>query len=66
MRDLLSNADWQARVAEALPPEIAEEIPLDLFGLITGLPADTTQIPWDGPTSGSSSIRRMPRAMRPC
>ncbi len=49
MRDLLSNADWQARVAEGLPPEIAEEVPLDLFGLITGLPAGTAQIPWDGP-----------------
>jgi glyoxylase-like metal-dependent hydrolase (beta-lactamase superfamily II) len=49
MRDLLSNADWKARVAQGLPPEIAEEIPLDLFGLITGLPAETAQIPWDGP-----------------
>ena len=49
MRDLLSNADWKARIAEGLPPEIAEEIPLDLFGLITGLPAETAQIPWDGP-----------------
>src|SRR5918998_5284013 len=49
MRDLLSNADWKAGVAEGLPPEIAEEIPLDLFGLITGLPAETAQIPWDGP-----------------
>jgi glyoxylase-like metal-dependent hydrolase (beta-lactamase superfamily II) len=50
MRDLLSNADWKARVAEVLPPEFAEEIPLDdLFGLITGLPAETAQIPWDGP-----------------
>jgi glyoxylase-like metal-dependent hydrolase (beta-lactamase superfamily II) len=49
MRDLLSNADWKARVAEGLPPEIAEQVPLDLFGLITGLPAETAQIPWDGP-----------------
>jgi glyoxylase-like metal-dependent hydrolase (beta-lactamase superfamily II) len=49
MRDLLANADWQASVADALPPEIADEIPLDLFGRITGLPAETTQIPWDGP-----------------
>jgi glyoxylase-like metal-dependent hydrolase (beta-lactamase superfamily II) len=49
MRDLRSNADWKARAAEGLPPEIAEETPLDLFGLITGLPADTAQIPWDGP-----------------
>ena len=49
MRDLLSNADWKARAAEGLPPEIAEETPLDLFGLITGLPAGTERIPWDGP-----------------
>ena len=49
MRDLRSNADWKARVAEGLPEEIAEDIPLDPFGLITGLPAETEQIPWDGP-----------------
>ena len=49
LRDLLSDADWKSRVAEGLPPEIADEIPLDLFGLITGLPAGTAQIPWDGP-----------------
>jgi glyoxylase-like metal-dependent hydrolase (beta-lactamase superfamily II) len=49
MRDLRSEADWKARVAEGLPPEIAEEVPLDLFGLITALPAGTTRIPWDGP-----------------
>lgn len=48
-RDLRSDADWKLRVAEALPPEIAEEVPLDLFGLITGLPPETAQIPWDGP-----------------
>jgi glyoxylase-like metal-dependent hydrolase (beta-lactamase superfamily II) len=47
--DKLSDADWKARVAEGLPPEIAEEVPLDLFGRITGLPAETAQIPWDGP-----------------
>ena len=49
MRDLRSDANWKARVAEGLPPEIAEEIPLDPFGLITGLPAGTAEIPWDGP-----------------
>jgi glyoxylase-like metal-dependent hydrolase (beta-lactamase superfamily II) len=49
IRDLLSDADWKARVAEMLPPDIAEEIPLDLLGLITGLPAGTARIPWDGP-----------------
>lgn len=49
LRDLLSDAGWKARVAEGLPPEFAEEIPLDLFGLITGLPPGTARIPWDGP-----------------
>jgi glyoxylase-like metal-dependent hydrolase (beta-lactamase superfamily II) len=28
---------------------IPEQVPLDLLGLITGLPAGTAQIPWDGP-----------------
>jgi glyoxylase-like metal-dependent hydrolase (beta-lactamase superfamily II) len=49
IREVLSNADGKARVAEMLPPEIAQAIPLDLLGKITGLPADAAQIPWDGP-----------------
>jgi glyoxylase-like metal-dependent hydrolase (beta-lactamase superfamily II) len=49
MRDLLSNADWEARVAEGLPPEIADDVPLDRFGVITGLPSEAERIPWDGP-----------------
>ncbi|WP_173921703.1 MBL fold metallo-hydrolase [Agromyces sp. Marseille-P2726] len=49
MRELLSNADWEAQVAEGLPPEYADDIPMDLLGLITGLPAGTARIPWDGP-----------------
>jgi glyoxylase-like metal-dependent hydrolase (beta-lactamase superfamily II) len=32
-----------------LPPDIAEQVPLDLLGLIAGLPADMARIPWDGP-----------------
>jgi glyoxylase-like metal-dependent hydrolase (beta-lactamase superfamily II) len=49
LKHLLSHADWEARVAEGLPPEIAGDTPLDRFGRITGLPAGTEQIPWDGP-----------------
>ena len=49
MRDLRSKADWKSTVTEGLPEEIADEIPLDPFGLITGLPDGTAQIPWDGP-----------------
>ena len=46
---LLSDAAWKARIVEGIPPDIAEEVPLDLLGLIAGLPAETAQIPWDGP-----------------
>jgi glyoxylase-like metal-dependent hydrolase (beta-lactamase superfamily II) len=48
-RDRLSDAGAKARIAELIPPGIFEQVPLDLLGLITGLPAETTQIPWDGP-----------------
>jgi glyoxylase-like metal-dependent hydrolase (beta-lactamase superfamily II) len=47
IRAFLSDAHWKDHIIEDLPPEI--EVPLDLLGLITGLPADATQIPWDGP-----------------
>jgi glyoxylase-like metal-dependent hydrolase (beta-lactamase superfamily II) len=49
VRDRLSDAGAKARVAALIPPDIAEQVPLDLLGLITGLPAETTQVPWDGP-----------------
>jgi glyoxylase-like metal-dependent hydrolase (beta-lactamase superfamily II) len=49
VRVLLSDARWKARIAEWIPPDIAEQVPLDLLGLITGLPAEMAQIPWDGP-----------------
>jgi glyoxylase-like metal-dependent hydrolase (beta-lactamase superfamily II) len=44
-----SEPDWQAKEAEELPPELAGEVPLDLLGRIVGLPAGTTEVPWDGP-----------------
>ncbi|HEX5829245.1 MAG TPA: MBL fold metallo-hydrolase [Candidatus Limnocylindrales bacterium] len=49
LRELLAAPDWPARRADALPPEIADAVPMDLFGHVTGLPAGTTGIPWDGP-----------------
>ncbi len=50
VRDRLPDARAKARVAEVMiPPDIAEQVPLDLLGLITGLPAEMAQIPWDGP-----------------
>ena len=49
IRDVLSDAGWKARIAAWIPPDVVEQISWDLFGLITGLPAETARIPWDGP-----------------
>jgi glyoxylase-like metal-dependent hydrolase (beta-lactamase superfamily II) len=50
VRDQLSDAGAKARIADhLLETEIAGQVPLDLLGLITGLPAETARIPWDGP-----------------
>jgi glyoxylase-like metal-dependent hydrolase (beta-lactamase superfamily II) len=49
VRARLSDAGAKARIAELIPPDIAEQVPLDLLGLVTGLPAETPRIPWDGP-----------------
>ena len=49
VRAQLSDAQWKARIVQWIPPDIAGQVPLDLLGLITGLPAGVTQIPWDGP-----------------
>jgi glyoxylase-like metal-dependent hydrolase (beta-lactamase superfamily II) len=50
IRDFLSNADWQVKVAPMLPADIADKIPVDeLFGRITELPEGTSQLPWEGP-----------------
>jgi glyoxylase-like metal-dependent hydrolase (beta-lactamase superfamily II) len=48
-RDWLSDAGWKDRLAWLIPPDIIEQVPLDLLGLITGLSAETAWIPWDGP-----------------
>lgn len=50
MRDFRANPTWEKRAAGGLPPEIAGEVPLELFGLLTGLPDRTATLPWDGPT----------------
>ena len=49
VRNLLSDARWKARIAEWIPADIVEQVPLDLLGRISGLPAEATCIPWDGP-----------------
>jgi glyoxylase-like metal-dependent hydrolase (beta-lactamase superfamily II) len=49
VRVQLSEPGWQARIAAWIPPDIAQQVTLDQLGLITGLPAEIAQIPWDGP-----------------
>jgi glyoxylase-like metal-dependent hydrolase (beta-lactamase superfamily II) len=49
VRDRLSDPRGKARLAEVIPPDIAGQVPLDLLGLITGLPAEAARVPWDGP-----------------
>ncbi|NJP97920.1 MBL fold metallo-hydrolase [Nonomuraea sp. FMUSA5-5] len=50
VRDQLSGPEATDRVAEHLmETEIAGQVPLDLLGLVTALPAGAAQVPWDGP-----------------
>src|SRR5215467_5912473 len=49
IRDRLSGPHWKDSIAGWIPPDIAEQISWDLFGLITGPPAQTARIVWDGP-----------------
>ena len=50
VRDELSDPGAKARITEHLEPTgIADRVPLDLYGLVTALPAGTARVPWDGP-----------------
>jgi glyoxylase-like metal-dependent hydrolase (beta-lactamase superfamily II) len=49
IRAVLADENWRNGMADALPPEHAEDIPLELFGLLTGLPAGAEWVPWAGP-----------------
>lgn len=46
----LATPGWEAMVSGMIPADIVAQVPLDdRFGRITGLPAGTTRIPWQGP-----------------
>ena len=50
VRDELSDPDAKANLTDHLAEtEIAGQVPLDLYGLVSALPAEATEIPWDGP-----------------
>ncbi|WP_326565658.1 MBL fold metallo-hydrolase [Amycolatopsis rhabdoformis] len=45
----LPDAEAKARVRQFIPADIVDNVPLDLLGLLTGLPDGATRLPWDGP-----------------
>jgi glyoxylase-like metal-dependent hydrolase (beta-lactamase superfamily II) len=49
VRARLSAPDFLASVAQMIPADIVDRVPLGLLGVLTGLPEGETQIPWDGP-----------------
>lgn len=53
IQERLADPNFKAFVPRLIPPEIVDEVPLDLLGLITGLPeekpGEAARIPWDGP-----------------
>ncbi|MFC6157222.1 MBL fold metallo-hydrolase [Kribbella jiaozuonensis] len=49
LRELRSTPGWETSIVEWMPPEIVDDVPLDLLGLITALPAGATRLDWDGP-----------------
>jgi len=49
IRARLADPGFESLLARMIPPDIAEQVPRDLLGLIAGLPAETARIPWDGP-----------------
>jgi glyoxylase-like metal-dependent hydrolase (beta-lactamase superfamily II) len=50
VREKLADPEEKARITAHLEPAgIADKVPLDLYGLITALPAEPARIPWDGP-----------------
>lgn len=45
----LAGPDWVEQLQDGLPPEIADDVPLELFGELTALPEGATSVPWSGP-----------------
>lgn len=50
IKAVLSNPSWKKDIVDELPPEIADDVPRELLGQVTGLSAGTKLLPWDGPT----------------
>jgi hypothetical protein len=66
VRDRLSDAGARARIAALIPPDIAEQVPLACSASLPACPPRWHRFHGMALKSGSSSIKRMPRAMRRC
>ena len=66
MQDLRSDADWRARVAEHLPPRSPTTHRWTCSASSPVCPTERRRSHGMAPRSGSSSIRRIPLAMRHC
>jgi glyoxylase-like metal-dependent hydrolase (beta-lactamase superfamily II) len=60
VRDWLSDARGKARIAEWIPPDIAEQVPLDLLASLLVCPPKLRGFLGMALKSGLSSIKRMP------
>ncbi len=49
--EFLAHDDWRDQLADFLPPEHADDIPLDLLGLVTAVPSGAREVPWSGPVA---------------
>lgn len=49
MAEFLAQPDWRSQLVPFLPPEYADDIPVEGLGAITALPAGAERLPWDGP-----------------
>jgi glyoxylase-like metal-dependent hydrolase (beta-lactamase superfamily II) len=51
IHEVLAKENWRELVTEGLPPEYVDDIPIELFGRISALPADADHVPWNGPVA---------------
>ncbi len=52
INNFFTNPHWQELAASMLPPDLADQIPIDaLFGKTTALADHTNELPWSGPTA---------------
>ncbi|GEK80613.1 MBL fold metallo-hydrolase [Agrococcus baldri] len=49
IREFVGREDWRAELTDYLPPEFADDIPMELLGDIAPLSPGAERLPWAGP-----------------